>query len=71
MNMIPVNSSNIESIGYVGGSSGTLYVAFHSGTLYSYADVPRSVYEGLMNAPSHGKYFHAFIKNRYAYQRIS
>lgn len=71
MNMIPVASSNIASIGYEGDVSGTLYVAFHSGRMYSYANVPRSVYEGLMSAPSHGKYFHAFIKNRYAYQRIT
>lgn len=71
MNMIPVNSSNIASIGYVGDSLGTLYIAFRSGTLYSCANVPRSVYEGLMNAASHGRYFHAFIKNHYPYQRIS
>lgn len=71
MNMIPVSSSNIASIGYVGDTVGTLYVAFRSGHLYSYANVPRTVYEGLMNAPSHGKYFHAFIKDRYAYQKIS
>ena len=37
--MISVNSSNIASIGYVGDSLGTLYIAFHSGALYSYANV--------------------------------
>ena len=30
----------------------------------------RSEYDGLMNASSHGEYFHAYIKDRYAYRRI-
>ena len=71
MDMIPVNSSNLASVGYTGGTVGTLYVSFHSGRLYSYSNVPRSVYEGLMSAASHGSYFHAYIRNSYPYQRIN
>lgn len=41
MQMIPVPSSNIVSIGY---EENTLYVQFHSGTLYAYYNVPESVY---------------------------
>ena len=53
MNMTPVSSSNIASIGY---ENGTLYVAFNRGGLYAYSGVPESVYRELMSAPSHGHY---------------
>lgn len=66
--MYPVNSSDISSVGY---ESGTLYIKFNSGGTYSYSNVPESVYRELMNASSHGKYFHANIKNVYSYRRIS
>lgn len=62
MMMSSVVSSDIHSVGY---ENGTLYIQFHSGGLYSYRNVPTSVYRGLMNASSHGKYFHAHIKNNY------
>ena len=67
MNMIPVSSSDISSIGYDGS---TLHIRFRSGGLYAYYNVPNSVYNGLMNAPSHGKYFHAYIKGRYGDTKI-
>lgn len=67
MNMIPVSSSDLSSVGY---ENGTLYIAFHSGGLYSYSGVPEHIYSALLNAPSKGKYFHANIKNVYTYRRI-
>lgn len=68
MNMIPVDSSNISSIGY---EDNVLYISFNSGGLYAYYNVPRSVYDALMNASSHGKYFAAYVKNNYKYRRIN
>ena len=44
MQMIPVSSSNIASIGY---ENRTLYVLFHNGGLYAYSDVPESIYNEL------------------------
>lgn len=67
MNMIPVSSSGIASVGYEGT---TMYIRFHSGGLYAYHNVPSSVYTGLMNASSHGQYFHAHIKRRYGDTKI-
>lgn len=67
MQMISVSSSDISSIGY---ENNTLYVRFNKGGLYSYSGVPYTVYNSLMNAPSHGKYFAAHIKNTYPYSRI-
>ncbi len=67
MNMTPVGSSDLSSVGY---ENGTLYISFHSGGIYAYSNVPVSVYNNLMSAASHGKYFHSFIKGRYPYMRI-
>lgn len=67
MNMIPVSSFNISSIGY---QNGTLYVSFHSGGLYAYSGVPESVYRGLMSASSHGSYLASHVKGVYPYRRI-
>lgn len=63
-----VTSSNIASIGY-DSISQTLEVEFLNGAIYQYYDVPEALYEGLMSADSHGKYFAEFIKKggfRYA-----
>jgi hypothetical protein len=67
--MITVQSSNLSSVDY--DWSGTLTIAFHSGSVYEYYHVPPSEYNGLMSASSHGEYFHAYIKNRYDYRRIA
>nr|DAH96251.1 MAG TPA: KTSC domain [Caudoviricetes sp.] len=67
MQMIPVASSNLAAVGY---ADNTLWISFHSGGIYEYSNVPQSVYESLMNAPSKGKYFHAYIKRSYPYRRI-
>lgn len=67
MNMIPVSSSNISSIGYEGT---TLYVRFNSGGLYAYYNVPLSVYNGLMSASSHGSYLASHVKGVYRYEQI-
>jgi hypothetical protein len=66
---ISVSSSNIASVGYDIATC-TLQIKFHSGGLYEYYDVPYAVYQGLMNASSHGKYFHQYIKNVYPYKRL-
>jgi hypothetical protein len=67
--MTAVQSSNLAAIDY-DPWSGTLTIAFHSGGVYEYYNVPPSEYHGLMNASSHGEYFHACIKGHYNYCRI-
>ena len=67
MNMIPVSSSNLASVGY---ENNTLYVSFNNGALYSYASVPRYVYEELLVADSHGKYLASHIKGIYPHTRL-
>lgn len=67
MERIPVSSSNLASVGY---QDGILEVAFKSGSVYQYTGVPESVYEALMSATSHGKFFAAFIRNNYPYRQV-
>lgn len=64
-----VNSSDIQSVGY-DSSARLLEIEFHSGGIYQYSTVPANIYHELMSAPSHGRYFHRYIRNRYPTQRI-
>lgn len=63
-----VSSSNIASIGYDPVNM-VLEIEFLNGAVYQYYDVPQSIYDGLMAADSHGKFFAAYVKKggyRYA-----
>jgi hypothetical protein len=67
--MIPVSSSNIESIGY-DEQNQQVYVTFLNGSLYVYKGVPLHEFENLRDAPSLGSYLHRNYKNVYPYERI-
>jgi len=69
MDRIPVSSSNLSSVGY-DEEDRVLEIEFNSGGVYQYYDVPPRIYEGLMNASSHGSYFHREIKGNYRYDQI-
>jgi len=69
MDRVPVQSSNLASVGY-DPQSLTLEIEFINGGIYQYFGVPQETYEGLMNAGSKGSYFHNQIKNVYSYSRI-
>lgn len=70
MNRINVNSSNIASVGY-DNIQRLLEIEFHGNDIYQYLNVPQNIYENLMAASSHGKYFDQNIKNVYQYHKIS
>lgn len=67
--MIAVQSSNIESVGY-DELDQEVYVKFLNGSVYVYRGVPLHDFEGLRDAPSVGSYLHRNFKNVYAYERI-
>ena len=67
--MIPVSSSNIESIGY-DEQNDQVYVRFLNGSHYVYKGVPLHEFENLRDAPSLGSYLHRNYKNVYPYERI-
>lgn len=69
MTRVPVQSSNLASIGYDPASK-TLEVEFKSGGVHQFLDVPAQHHEALMNAKSHGSHFHAKILNRFKSQKV-
>lgn len=69
LNRIHVVSSNLVSVGYDPNTM-TLEIEFHDGGVYQYSNVPQSIYDGLMSAPSKGSYHHRYIRESYHYKRI-
>ncbi|MFY9981486.1 MAG: KTSC domain-containing protein [Methanoregula sp.] len=64
-----VQSSNLKSVGY-DYQQNLLEIEFISGGIYQYSSVPKDMYSGLMDAPSHGKFFARFIKDRFPTKRV-
>lgn len=62
-------SSNIVSAGY-DPSSETLEIEFMSGSVYQYYNVPQSIYEQFLAAPSKGRFLSSQIKDRFPYARV-
>ncbi|MGI9027807.1 MAG: KTSC domain-containing protein [Candidatus Saccharimonadales bacterium] len=62
---VPVNSSNILSVGYDKDSQ-LLEIEFNTKRVYRYSSVPPHVYAGLMKSRSHGKYFLTYIQGAYS-----
>lgn len=69
MQRIPVESSDIVSIGY-DQKSRVLEIEFKENRVYRYEDVEPDVYERFMRADSFGQYFFATINGRYRYKRV-
>ena len=70
MHRTSVSSSNLASVGY-DPDRRVLEVAFNHGGVYQYSGVPKSLYDGLMSATSHGSYFDAFVKKGgYSYVKV-
>lgn len=62
--MKPVESSNLEAIGY-SAEDQILQVRFKSGKTWRYRDFPPSAYSRLMAAESKGKFFAAHVRGIY------
>lgn len=58
-------SSNIHSFSYDEETKILKITFIKGGREYEYFGVPRMVYEGMILAPSRGKYFHQFIRYKY------
>ena len=65
-----VSSSFILSAGYDKGTQ-TLELAFSGGSTYSYAGVPRQIFEGLLEADSKGAFYSAKIKGFYLSTKLA
>ncbi len=69
MNMVPVASTSIEAIGY-DPKSQVLRIAFRTGGLYEYHEVPQDIAASLIHAPSKGRFYAQWIKGRFNPLRI-
>jgi hypothetical protein len=66
--MMYVDSSNIEAIGYDDATQ-ELHIQFLSGGYYIYHDVPREVFDELMYAPSKGSFLNRELKGVYNFTK--
>lgn len=69
MTHTPVVSSQLSSLAH-DPASGKLEVRFKNGSLYSYDNVPRSVFTSILNHPSPGGAFHQLVKGNYQHRKI-
>ena len=65
-----LSSSCLSDVGY-DYQAKTLVLEFHHGGVYRYDGVPPFIYEGLLRAPSVGKYFQRHIRSEYVGERMS
>lgn len=70
MQRLPVESSDIVSIGYDPADK-ILEVEFQGGRVYHYRDVDADIYAQFMRADSYGTFFFAHINGRYRYEKVA
>ncbi len=70
MQRIPVDSTNLASVGY-DAIARALEVEFRGGRVYRYFAVPAADYDGLMSSSSKGRYFNENIKDQYDFSRVN
>ena len=59
-----IGSSQIENVGY-SSEEERLEIEFKNGSVYSYEGVSQNTFEFFLAAPSKGKFFHAYIRDKY------
>jgi hypothetical protein len=64
-----VNSSNVDWVEYY-AKLRILIVAFKSGGIYLYEQLPINIYNGLINASSKGKYMRQYISYSFKYHKL-
>lgn len=69
MDRTPVESSTVADVGYDQATM-TLEVGFLNGTVYQYFDVPETLVQEFMQAPSKGSFLNANIKHNYRYVKL-
>ena len=66
--MIPVKSTNVESIGH-DQASNTLHIRFKDGAHYSYEGVSAAIHRELLAADSIGAFVHGQIKGKFKHRK--
>src|SRR5687767_11076511 len=70
MQRIPVESSDVVSIGY-DAAERHLEVEFQGGRVYRYRGVEPDMHAQFMKADSHGQFLFAYINGHYRYEKIA
>lgn len=65
-----IASSCLKDIGY-DHDARVLMLEFQHGGVYRYSDVPPFIYEGLLSAPSLGRYFQRHVRGSYVFARVA
>lgn len=66
--MTPLKSSNLAGAAY-DDSTRALTIKFQNGAIWVYDDVPRTIYDDLLAAPSAGRFFAARIRGAFKSRR--
>ncbi len=77
--MIPVISSNIKALGWVGGvliydggqAKDVLRIEYLNGGIFDYIGVDKEVYNNFLNSESKGSFFHKNIREKYQTIRLN
>jgi lysyl-tRNA synthetase, class II len=64
-----ITSTGLKSVGY-DAAAHVLEVELQSGPVSRYFDVPPSVYQALMSAPSKSQYFDDNVQGKYEHRQI-
>lgn len=62
--MVPLVSTSVASAGYDAANS-ELLVRFKGGKTYRYADVPRHIYDSLLQAKSAGRFISSSVVGKF------
>jgi hypothetical protein len=63
-----VDSTCVDTV-FFNGDTNDLTVTFQKGGTYTYAGVPAEVAQGLVAAPSKGRYMHAQVLGKFSYRK--
>lgn len=66
---VSVESSCITSVAF-DSEARVLQLEFTNGLVYEYSDVPATVCNDLLSAPSKGAFVTRFIRGRFAFRRV-
>jgi hypothetical protein len=69
MKITAVESITLTTVSY-DDALGMLQLEFRSQAVYQYFGVPAPVHEGLLGAPSKGRYFNQVIRGHFPYRLI-
>ena len=69
MKRVPVESSSLHAVAYLYEEQ-ILEIEFHNSHVYQFYRVPVSVFFGLLNAESAGRYFNEEVKDHYRFRKI-